>query len=174
MTGEKRNGLFSRLRFDVKFRQRPLRYIIQCAIAGSVTMAFLVFLRLIEYTGIVAALGASTFMIFTMPHRVSTRARYVIGGYIMGTAAGICCNLLFIWPVAPFDRPGIFVLGAVAVTLASLLMVMTNSEHPPAAGLALGLVLQPWNAETVIFVIAAVCFLEIVKHFLKRFMVDLL
>lgn len=160
--------------FDKKFTKTPLRYIFQSAVAGVVTMAFLVFLHLLTYRGIVAALGATTFMIFTMPHRVSTRARYVIGGYLMGTIAGVVCSVLFIGPGSLLPTPGIFALGAIAVGGASLLMVWTNTEHPPAAGLALGLVLNDWDFTTVVYVLGCVCFLAMAKQLLKRFMIDLL
>jgi CBS-domain-containing membrane protein len=137
-------------------------------------MAFLVFLRLVTYTGIVAALGATTFMIFTMPHRVSCRPRYVIGGYAMGTVAGALCNLAFVYPDAWLPSPGLFFLGAISVGTASLLMVSTNTEHPPAAGVALGLVLQPWDYMTLFYVLGCVCFLSLVRFLFKRFLIDLL
>jgi CBS-domain-containing membrane protein len=162
------------LNFDAKFRKRPLRYLLQCAIAGLVAMAMLSGLGLLTYTGMVAALGATIFVTFTMPHRVSSRPRYLIGGYIMGTVAGLICNYAFIRPDAWLPSPGVFFLGAIAVGTASLLMVATNTEHPPAAGFALGLVLQPWDYKTLVYVLACVCVLSIIRLALKRYLIDLL
>jgi CBS-domain-containing membrane protein len=144
-----------RTRFDKEFERHPIRYVVQSAMAGIVTMVFLSFLDLLTYIGLVAALGATTFLIFTMPHKVSARPRYVIGGYVM----------------VPLDS--VFAIGAIAVGLATLLMVATNTEHPPAAGVALGLVLQPWDYRTVVYVLGCVCFLCAARHVLKRVMIDL-
>jgi CBS-domain-containing membrane protein len=163
-----------RAQFDEKFRQYPFRYVLQCTVAAITTMVFLSFLDLITYTGLVAALGATTFTIFTMPHRVSTRPRYVIGGYIAGCIAGSLVRALFGYPGGLLPIASVFALGAIAVGSATLLMVSTNSEHPPAAGVALGLVLQPWDHWTVLYLLGCVCFLSAVRFLLKRYLIDLL
>jgi CBS-domain-containing membrane protein len=162
------------LNLDKKFPKSPGRYVLQCAVAGLAAMAMLSLLHLVTYTGMVAALGATIFMTFTMPHRVSSRPRYVIGGYVMGSIAGALCNFVFVGPGAWLPSPGMFFLGAIAVGTASLLMVATNTEHPPAAGFALGLVLQPWDYRTLTYVLVCVCVLAIIRIALKRFLIDLL
>jgi hypothetical protein len=53
-------------------------------------------------------------------------------------------------------------------------MVATNTEHPPAAGFALGLVLQSWDYRTLVYVLVCVCLLAIIRLVLKRFLIDLL
>jgi CBS-domain-containing membrane protein len=52
------------------------------------------------------------------------------------------------------------VFGALSVGLAILLMVVMNAEHPPAADLALGFVLNEWNFWTVIVVVFAIVLLS--------------
>jgi hypothetical protein len=47
-------------------------------------------------------------------------------------------------------------------------------EHPPAAGLALGFVLNEWNYWTVIVVVFGIALLSILKTILKPVLVDLL
>lgn len=163
-----------RLNFDSKLGHKPGHYLIQSGIAGLMTMVFLSFLHLIRYHGIVAALGATTFMIFTMPHRVSTRPRYVIGGYLMGGLAGVLITFALKSPDPGTIAIRIFLVGALTVAIASLLMVVTNTEHPPAAGFALALILQPWDFKTLGYVLAWVCLLSVAKHYLKRFLIDLL
>ena len=161
-----------RSQIDEEFKHHPFRYLLQSAIAGVVTMAFLSLLDILTYTGLVAALGATTFLIFTMPHKVSARPRYVLGGYIMGALAGVLTRFAFAADgILPLGS--IFALGAIAVGLATLFMVTTNTEHPPAAGMALGLVLQPWDYKTVAYVLGCVCFLCLARRLLKRFMLDL-
>lgn len=161
-----------RLHLDEEFRHHPVRYLLQSAMAGVVTMVFLSFLDILTYTGLVAALGATTFLIFTMPHKVSARPRYVVGGYVMGGLAGILTSYAFSsGGILPLDS--VFAIGAIAVGLATFLMVTTNTEHPPAAGMALGLVLQPWDYKTVAYVLGCVCFLCLARLVLKRVMIDL-
>jgi len=53
-------------------------------------------------------------------------------------------------------------------------MVVMNAEHPPAAGLALGFVLNEWNFWTVIVVVSGIALLSILKTVLKPVLVDLL
>jgi CBS-domain-containing membrane protein len=159
---------------DEKFKEKPLNYLIQCGIAAAVVVLVLMFLDMITHTGLVAALGATTFMVFTMPHRVSCRARYVVGGYILGIAVGIAASQVYDLFPAWHTHMGLAIAGGVAVGLSGLLMSATNSEHPPGAGVALGLVLQPWDFETVLFVLASVIVLSVVKNLLRRFMIDLL
>jgi CBS-domain-containing membrane protein len=160
------------LGFDKRFRHHPIRYVVQSAIAAIVTMVFLSLVDILTYTGLVAALGATTFLIFTMPHKVSARSRYLVGGYAMGGIAGILTSYAFssggLVPVA-----NAFVIGAIAVGVATILMVITNTEHPPAAGMALGLVIQPWDYRTVLYVFGCVCFLCIARQVFKRIMIDL-
>jgi len=160
--------------FDTKVAKQLPRYLLQCSIAGVVAFVFLSFLDFIEHTGLVAALGATTFMVFTMPHRVSTRARYVVGGYVVGTIAGVLCKLILLGAMPGYGDTGLAATGAIAVGAAAFFMVSTNSEHPPAAGVALGLVLQPWTYPTVVFVLASVIFLSVAKRVLKPVMIDLL
>ncbi len=159
---------------DRKFTEKPLNYLIQCGIAAAVIAFLLTFLDLIEHTGLVSALGATTFMIFTMPHRVSCRARYVVGGYVIGIAVGVACSQVYDAVPAWHVHFGLAAAGGAAVGLSAFLMVATNLEHPPAAGVALGLVLQRWDVATVCFVLASIIVLSIVKHLLRRIMIDLL
>ena len=53
-------------------------------------------------------------------------------------------------------------------------MVSTNTEHPPAAGTALGLVVPGWSVPAVIFVLVSVLVLSIVRIVLRHKMVNLL
>jgi CBS-domain-containing membrane protein len=164
--------LSRRPHLDEEFRHHPIRYLLQSAMAGVVTMVFLSFLDILTYTGLVAALGATTFLIFTMPHKVSARPRYVVGGYVMGGLAGTLTSYAFSsGGILPLDS--VFAIGAIAVGVATFLMVTTNTEHPPAAGMALGLVLQPWDYKTVVYVLGCVCFLCLARFVLKRVMIDL-
>ncbi len=48
------------------------------------------------------------------------------------------------------------------------LMVITDTEHPPAAGLALGLVLaESWRPEIIIVVLVGIVLVALLKPVLK-------
>jgi membrane protein implicated in regulation of membrane protease activity len=60
-----------------------------------------------------------------------------------------------------------------AVGIAIFLMVITNTEHAPAAGIALGLVINEWDWQTIIFIISAVILFAVIKRLLKAKLIDL-
>lgn len=163
---------------DPKFRRNVPRYISQCIMATAVIFTILVFLNIFTQTVLIAALGATTFIAFTMPHVNSARPRYLVGGYVVGIIAGVLVSLAVIAIEAGIegDPPRIlFMAGAALATgLAIFLMVLTDTEHPPAAGLALGFVLNPWDLKTVIVVLLGVAVISIIKETCKKQMIDLL
>ena len=65
------------------------------------------------------------------------------------------------------------IFGAVATSLAMFTMVATRTEHPPAAALALGLVLNEWNLLTLGVVLGGVIALSICKKLVLPFLMDL-
>ena len=65
--------------------------------------------------------------------------------------------------------------GALAVGLAIFVMVITDTEHPPAAGLALGLVLnEACDARVLAVVLIGILALSLAKEVLKPLLIDLL
>ncbi len=167
---------------DSKFTTNKLRYVLQCALAG-VAMAFiLVVVAPLTNVAVIASLGASTFIVFAMPHVRSSSPRFLIGGYAVAVVVGLLCLWLRWRTPLPqqfgliLDLPSVL-FGAAAVAATMFVMVITNSEHPPAAGLALGFVLltsDQWNWLTPPAVMAGVIALCAVKHLLRRFLKNLL
>lgn len=58
--------------------------------------------------------------------------------------------------------------------MAMFVMVVTRTEHPPAAALALGLVLNEWDLLTLAVVLAGVIVLSIVKRLVLPVLLDLI
>jgi hypothetical protein len=52
-------------------------------------------------------------------------------------------------------------------------MAITQTEHAPAAGTALGIVAHEWTYLTIIFVLVFTVSLAIVRRLLRRYLVDL-
>lgn len=125
----------------------------------------------------VASLGATCFIVFAAPRSESARPRVLLGGYLVGTFSGTLCSLLarssLVTSVGVSQNKLLVIFGALAVGLAISIMVFTNTGHPPAAGLALGFVLSPWNYATIILVLSAAGLLSLVRWLLRKVLVDL-
>jgi len=67
----------------------------------------------------------------------------------------------------------LIVFSALAVGGAIFLMVVTDTEHPPAAGMSLGLVLNQWDHRTLLFILLAVLVMAALRKILQPYMVDL-
>jgi len=64
--------------------------------------------------------------------------------------------------------------GYLVGIIAGVLMVVTRTEHPPAAALALGLVLNEWTFVTLLVVLAGVIVLSVVKRLILPMLLDLI
>jgi len=157
-------------------KQTILSYVYQSSLAVLVLIVILYALNVTTHAAIVAALGSSSFIIFAMPHSVTARPRNVIGGHLVGILAGVLCSLL----LGLFSQGGTLLqemlyiaLCSLSVGLSILGMVISDTEHPPAAGTALGMVVHPWNWQIVVFVLASAAFLSLTRWILKSRLQDL-
>lgn len=165
--------------FDAKFRRMPGHYVVQCLMATVAIMVVLALMDVVEHTALIASLGASAFIAFTMPQAHVSEPRYLIGGYMVGVVVGAALGLGVRWlglPAGETSRQvAEIVLGGLAVGIAIFVMVLTNTEHPPAAGVSLGLVVnQTWDVVTLAVILAAIISLSLVKWLLRRYLRNLL
>lgn len=162
---------------DDKVRTHLGSYVFQCFLATLTLLAVLIFLNVLTETAIIAALGASAFIVFTMPNMYSSGPRRLIGGYIIGILVGVSFYFIstndFIESLFMSDTTSLIFFGALAVGVSILLMTVTNTEHAPAAGISLGLVINQWTNITVAFILAAILWMAIVKKLLKPYLIDL-
>ena len=105
------------------------------------TLAMMVILLLEDVVlraAIVVAMASTVFTIFVVPNSVAATPRKVIGGHVMGVAAGslvaAVIGLPAILPMVEDSRLLFDSLAALTVGLSIALMVVTDAEHPPAAG----------------------------------------
>jgi CBS-domain-containing membrane protein len=163
---------------DKKFMQNKLRYVLQCLLAALSVLLILVVLDGFTKPAVVAALGASAFIAFTMPHAQVARPRFLIGGYLVGISAGTLCYWLsqvgWPGPLSAVQQYSYEACGAMAVGLAVFVMVVTNTEHPPAASLALGLSVGEWSPRTLAVVFVGILVLSILRKLLKPILISLL
>lgn len=160
---------------DRKMKHNLWRYVFQSFLATLAILSILLFLDILKQTAIIASLGATAFIVFTAPKSYSSEVRSLIGGYLVGISSGILCHYLALLYCNHFADIEILYIafGSLAVGLSIFLMVITDTEHPPASGIALGLVINKWSYLTVIFVISGVLVLFLVKKALRSFLVDL-
>jgi len=164
---------------DAKFRPHVGRYVLQCALATVAIMVVLALMDAVAQTALIAALGASAFIAFTMPRAHVSEPRYLVGGYLIGVVVGVVFGLTYRHLGVSAEGVGLhlapIILGGLAVGLSIFLMVILNAEHPPAAGIALGLVVnKTWDAHTVALILGSVVALCLVKRLLRRWLINLL
>ena len=75
---------------------------------------------------------------------------------------------------APDTRFVVDITAALSVELRALLMVITNTEHPPAASAAFALVIDPWSWSAILFVISSAIILSGVRIILRPKLINLL
>jgi len=163
---------------DKKFKKNTLKYIFQCVLATLTILAILLFLDILNEIAIITALGASAFIVFTMPKQYSSDSRRLFGGYIVGLIVGFIFYIIAILDFGKniFGNPttSLVIFGSIAVGFSIFIMSVTNTEHAPAAGIALGLVINKWDYITIIFIIAAVIWMFGIKTILKKYLIDLI
>lgn len=150
--------------------------LLQSGLATLVIFVIVLFLDILIGPAVVAALGSTTFVVFAMPNSPPAQPRRLFGGNIIGILTGAGASLLagcLASRTAITPQASQLLFTAVAVGAAILAMVITDTAHPPAAGLALGFVIDAWNIYTVAFVLAAVTLLAVSKRLLRRHLRDL-
>ncbi len=168
------------IRFDLDDRMRKENlssYILQCSLASVFVLILLLVLDAVTQTVLIAALGASTFIAFAVPRSLQSGSRNMIGGYLVGIAAGCLMgtlNTTLQFSDAQTTHAVMIVFGALAIGFAMFTMVITKTEHPPAAALALGLVLNEWNLLTLVVIMSGAIALSIFKRLVLPILMDLL
>ena len=163
--------------FDSKFRKHFGVYILQCSAATIVIILIMFALDLYRYSAIVASLGASTFIAFTTPRAYLARTRALIGGYAIGILSGLLfhffSNIDIVSEFFLYEPHARIIFGGLAVGMAIFLMSVLNFEHAPAAGIALGLLLNNWTWRSLLFIMASITFLAMIGRLLKPYLLDL-
>jgi CBS-domain-containing membrane protein len=162
---------------DTAFKRNPRPYIIQSLLAFAAAAIILTFVEALTQTAIVAALGSSTFIVFATPNSRAARPRELIGGHIVAIVLGTACYFGLVEGVlerVSADYTFVpWLIGALAVGLSLFLMTVTDTEHPPAAGTALGIVAQGWVTQAIVFVVVYAICLSVLKRLLGHRIVNL-
>ena len=117
---------------------------------------------------IMASLGATACIVFSMPSCRPARPRNVIWGHIIG----LICGAVFLKIGAVFSvYPA--VIYSLAVGFSILIMVLTDTDHPPAAGTALGIAMNGITIEVTAAVILSAIGLSIARNLFRPYIRDI-
>ncbi len=159
---------------DRNIHRYPYQYVGQSILAAFTVCVVLLFLDVFTETAIIASLGASAFTVFSMPRSYAAEPRRVIGGYGVGVAVGLLCHFTARWSTSLVaEETTLVVFGSLAVAIAIFAMAATNTEHAPAAGIALGLVVNAWSTGTLACVVAAMLWMAAVRYLLRGRLINL-
>ena len=155
-----------------EFRNHWTNYVVQSLLAALVVFLLLWLLHA-ENLIIVASVGSTAFIVFAMPKSLTARPRNVVGGQLTGLACGALaaslagCGAI---PSAAWAQAGVYSLG---VGLSIFLMVVLDTEHPPASGTALGVAIRGISMRSGLAVVLGAIILAIVHHLIKPRLRDL-
>jgi len=155
------------VRLDEKFSVHWRQYVLQSL--GAAVVVFLVLLLLdIEHVVVIASLGSSAFIVFAMPKAITARPRNLVGGQISGFLVG---SLFGLAPHSSLLSSAL--VYALCVGVAILVMVVSDTEHPPAAGTALGVAVSGFSPSLLVSVVTSVAVLALAHHVLRSRLADL-
>lgn len=149
------------------FKENWINYVWQSLAAGVFTfLVIFIFSKLIGLI-ILASIGSTFFTVFALPNNRTAQPRNVIGSYIICLLIGLACCFI----------PSSSLSGGIAVGAAAFFMVITDTEHPPAAGVALGLALGSsieQNVAGALLALIAALLASLLKHMLSPWLKDLI
>jgi CBS-domain-containing membrane protein len=162
---------------DPVFRRHPGRYIFQCTLAVATMLLVIGGLKVILNAALLASLGSTVFLVFAMPHVRFSHTTHLLGGYAVGLAVGMTVwwlektlllndpqGLIGVWTI---------VFTALAVGLSMLVMVVTNTDHPPAVGLTVGLLIDNWDWRTIVVIVGSLIALVMIRRLLRNRLINL-
>jgi CBS-domain-containing membrane protein len=154
-------------RIRTEFPRLWKNYLYQSALATIIVFIVLLLLTA-EHVVVIASIGATAFIVFTMPKNITAKPRRVIGGHIIGLLSGSLCAL--IPHASTISSISVFSLS---VGISICLMVALDFEHPPASGTALGIAITGFSPSVMVAVLTSSLALSLAHHFSKRFLKDL-
>ena len=150
-----------------EYRLHWRHYVFQSLLATLAVFIVLCLLSM-QHAVIVASLGATAFIVFTMPDAITAQARNVIGGHAVGLSCGIVFSLIPL-PALPLS----LLIYSLAVGASVFIMVVTDTEHPPAAGTALGTAIAGASLNVFSAVILSCVVFSLLHRYLRPHLRDL-
>jgi CBS-domain-containing membrane protein len=143
------------------------RYLFQSLLAVA-SLALILFLLRWRHWAIVTALGSTVFVLFVMPHRPVAAPRNTFVGHLIGIVCGLLCAY-----IPHRTELGTALVYALAVGLSIFVMLLTDTEQPPAAGTALAFVIRGYDLTALVGTLLSVLILSVIHLILKPYLRDL-
>ena len=157
-------------------RKTRLRHILRQSLMAFVAVMLLLGVSdLISQAIVLVSLGASIFIVFALPCSPAARPRSILLGYAAGAASGLASYYLLIVLLAG-TLPHAALTGlacASAAALAIFLMALLRAEHPPAAAMALGIVLGGVTGVYLLIALVCVLALALIAWLMCKYLVNL-
>tara|TARA_A100001037_G_scaffold306834_1_gene356672 strand:- start:60681 stop:61220 length:540 start_codon:yes stop_codon:yes gene_type:complete len=163
---------------DDKFLTNPRRYIFQIGICIPIFILLLLLGDIVLRAPIVIAIASSAFTIFIIPRSISSSIRRVVGGHLVAIImGGIFILLLTLTGFNELYKENTLfrdIWISILVVLSFFIMVITDTEHPPAAGTILGICLQDeWSWFAVLFILVSMLIMLSIKSILLKKLINL-
>jgi CBS-domain-containing membrane protein len=120
-----------------RFVHFALQSVLAAAAVGAVILATEYFTSLLA----VAAVGSTAFLVFARPRSIESRLRNVLVGYVISTASGLLAAVC-VWYVPLPVTVSVALFSGCAIGVAAFAMSITDTEHAPAAGAAIAIVIN--------------------------------
>jgi len=142
-------------------------YVLQ-SLAAAISIFVLFLILTTEDVVFIASIGATAFIIFAMPDSITAKPRNVIGGHLTGIIVG---SLSFLIPHQ--QALASVAIYSIAVGVSIFIMVVIDTEHPPAAGTALGIAISGFSLNVTAILILSALALSLIHHFFRAYLKDL-
>ena len=152
-------------------------YLYQAGLASLALLAILLIEQGVSNGIIVVTIASSTATVLLVPHSIASTQQRVIGGHVVSVIVGLA-----VWEILQLitgdattaSNTQIDIFGAAAVGLSVLMMATTNTEHPPAAGTAFGIIVVGFSFTFIAFILSAAVILSLVRAMLGKRLQNLL
>lgn len=176
----------------MKIRDMDRNYVLHLFVQACAAVVFmwlvLFALENVAASQIIWAAGASTlasssYIVFCAPQAVVAKPQKIIGAYIIAMLCGeamrqlanVVCNVILSCHLGGLTYLHVFEIAAgVSVGIALLLMILFKSEHPPAAGLAVVMVLDIRNWAALAIILSGAIVLSLIRIIFRRRLCNLI
>ena len=163
---------------DQYIHSKWAHYVFQCGLAAVSLVFILLIGDTVFKTALVVGIASSAFTVFVIPDSVAAPPRKVIGGHfvagVVGEVISLSIQLTGLDAFSEDKSVFIGIMAALSVGVGIFVMVVTNTEHPPAAGTSLGLVFYGFDWASIVFIILSALLLSLVRVALRPKMINLL
>ena len=163
---------------DPRMKGHRIVYVSQALLATSVILAALVVKDVLANAAVFAAIASTAFVLFVTPRSIVATPRHVVGGHVICAAVGAVTAVILsgagVEAVAGDSSVAFSAGAAIAVGVGILLMGLTDTEHPPATGTALGMAIVDFDGGLLLVLLVSVAILVLAQQAVLARLRDLL